>query len=482
MGGIGRRQTAAALAAAFVLVARSAGANGRFPESNQIIFAPHDPTLIVARTTYAILPSRDNGQTWSYLCEDALGLPQGSSQDPELGIMANGALVAALYSPSTGLDLSTNLGCDWSCIGGSLSGQGIADVVVRPDAPDVVLALATARQPADAGGGIVTQVFESNDDGAHWVAIGAPLDPTVIVQTIDVAASDPHRIYVSATRGFSSSRTASLFVSTDDGAHWTERALAQFDPTTEDSIFIGAVDPADPDRVYIRSSSVLTGGQSRLFLTPDQGQSFQVAMHFDVPPQSVLAITGEILGFALSPDGSKVYVGTKEAGLFVAKKADMKFVMTSPVHVQCLATRGRELWACSDAVSGFVVGMSTNDGATFTAKLSSITGLAGTIACAPSAGGPLGCGATANASQCGDAFRTFCQTDDPSGMCSSPVQPKAPSSSHGCSIPGDAQSSDTIAFFGIAALAARSWRRKKHQSDDPDDSEDSDDSDEKRSA
>ena len=72
-------------------------------------------------------------------------------------------------------------------------------------------------------------VYVSIDDGAHWAAIGAPLDPTVIVQTIDVSARDPHRIYVSATRGYASSRTASLFVSTDDGAHWTERALTQGD-------------------------------------------------------------------------------------------------------------------------------------------------------------------------------------------------------------------------------------------------------------
>ena len=37
--------------------------------------------------------------------------------------------------------------------------------------------------------------------------------------------------------------------------------------------------------------------------------------------------------------------------------------------VQCLATRGDELWTCSAEVSGFVLGVSTDDGATFTAKL-----------------------------------------------------------------------------------------------------------------
>jgi hypothetical protein len=399
------------------LEATPATANGRFPAANQIVFSPTDPNLVIARTTYAILPSRDGGRTWSYLCEEALGLPQTAYQDPELGLTGGNALVAGLYSPTAGLDVSTNLGCDWSCVAGPLASQSIADVVVRPDAPAVALALTSTYLPVDAGGGTFSQVFQSADDGAHWTAIGVPLDPTVLVQTIDVAAGDSHRLYVSGTRGFGSGRTASLFVSTDDAAHWTERTLPQFDPQIEDSIYIGAVDPSDPNRVYLRSSAVVTGGDSRLFVTADSGQSFQIPQDFRVPQASVLSNRGEILGFALSPDGSKIYAGTKEAGLFVATRAEMVFVKTSPIHVQCLATRGTELWACSDEVSGFVIGASTDDGATFDAKLATITGLGGPLGCSPNAGGPLACGATANGSQCADSFNSFCQSTDPTGRC-----------------------------------------------------------------
>ncbi len=403
--------------------ASPARANGRFPASNQILFSPSvspgDSSFVVARTTYAILPSRDNGATWSYLCEDALGLPSSAFQDPALVVTASGALVAGLATPTAGLDVSTDFGCTWSCAAGSLGQQSIVDVAVRPDQPHVVVALTSTYLAADAGGGTFAQVFQSPDDGASWTALGVPIDPTVRVQTIDAAATDAHRLYVSGTRGFGASKVALLFASTDDGASWTEHALDAFDPGTEDSVYIGAVDPTDAARVYLRSSAVEAGGQSRLFITGDGGQSFQVATRFEVPPPAgaSLSVTGEILGFALSPEGSKVYAGTKEAGLFVASKADLTFVKTSSIHVQCLATRGSELWACSDAVSGFVVGVSTDDGATFTAKLPTITSLAGPLACGAEAGTSLACGATANGSQCVDSFNLFCETDDVSGRC-----------------------------------------------------------------
>ena len=87
----------------------------------------------------------------------------------------------------------------------------------------------------------------------------------------------------------------------------------------EDTIFIGAVDPGNADRVYLRSSGLMTGGQSRLTVVngastrdPDVHDGVDV---FDVGMAKPGEITGELLGLALSPDGSKVYVGTKEDGL-----------------------------------------------------------------------------------------------------------------------------------------------------------------------
>jgi hypothetical protein len=451
----GRATFLASAAGALVLsLAAPADANGRFPASNQIVFSPTDPNLIVLRTSYGLLPSHDDGVSWRYVCEDALGLGPTAKEDPAIGLTEHNALIAGV---SVGLDVSADVGCNWSCIGGPLAGQGIADIAVRPDAPAGAVALTRSYQvAADSAIPIISsQVFETTNEGATWTAISVPFDPEVTVATIDVAKTDPNRLYVSGTRNFGTARTASLFVSTDKGATWVELVLppAQFDPSTEDSIYIGAVDPNDADRVYIRSSGLLTGGRSRLTVftrAADGSAKFATAYLFDVAAQQ--GLSGELLGFALSPDGSKVYVGSQESGLWVGSAADLKFHKTSSIIVQCLATHGRELWACSAAVSGFIAGVSTDDGATFTAKLPLIGALAGPIACTPNPK-RAACGTMANSSQCVAAYASFCAGE----MCGPPPGPPARSS---CDI-GLVGGSGTAVFGAAGALLALTLRRRR---------------------
>ena len=44
---------------------------------------------------------------------------------------------------------------------------------------------------SDAGNVYRSQVWTTADDGAHWEALGAPIDPSLVLVTIEVAASDP---------------------------------------------------------------------------------------------------------------------------------------------------------------------------------------------------------------------------------------------------------------------------------------------------
>jgi hypothetical protein len=380
------------------------------------VFSPSDPNLMVLRTSYGLLPSHDNGASWGYICEDALGLGTVAVEDPSIGLTANNWLIAGV---SVGLNVSTDVGCNWNCQGGPLSAVPIADIAVRPDTPASAVAITRAYVQTDsATEQTLSQVYETTDNGTTWSSIGVPIDPTVVVQTIDVTKTDPNRIYVSGTRGFGSSKTALLFVSTNKGSHWTEQKLpaAQYDPTTEDSIYIGAIDPSNADKVYIRSSGLNTGGQSRLTVVSDASSAtptFTTARIFDVEAGFLGESTGELLGLALSSDGSKVYAGTKEDGLWMASASDLKFTKKSDKVVQCLATRGNELWACSAEVSGFVAGVSTDDGVTFTAKLPLLGALTGPIACTPNQGeAGVACHSSANSSQCGPAYENFCMYND----------------------------------------------------------------------
>ena len=334
------------------LVVGSARANGRFPATQQIAFSPVDPQLVVVRTTFGILLSRDAGSTWNWFCEDVLGISSSSSDDPVIALTGSGAIVATSGS-NPGMAVSADNGCTW-VFAEAVAKEVVRDLVVRPNLPDTVLALTStmdAHVGSDGGTGYVQRLYESTNDGADWAALGSLLEPDVIVSTVEVAPGDGDRIYVSAERGMAGMTTASLFVSIDHGESWTERSIP-IDAAEESGVFIAAVDPTDADRVYVRT----LGTGSRLLVTTDAGQTFTAP----------LTLQGPMRGFALSPDGSTIYAGSIEDGLFVATRDTLSFSNTSSIPVGCLATQGSNLWACSDETGGgFIVGVSTDGGRSF---------------------------------------------------------------------------------------------------------------------
>ena len=88
----------------------------------------------------------------------------------------------------------------------------------------------------------------------------------------------------------------------------------------EDSVYIGGVDPTNADQVYLRSDANPAGGTSSLYASNATGMITKVTTFYVEAAQDVV-FTGELLGFALSPDGSKIFVGTKESGLWSANRA-----------------------------------------------------------------------------------------------------------------------------------------------------------------
>jgi hypothetical protein len=354
-------------------VAPDARANGRFPAASQLVVAPTDPTFMALRTTFGIVVSSDAGATWDWICESAVGYGK-NVEDPPIAITADKTIVLGLQE---GLGVTTNGGCDWRFVGGDVASVPIVDVVVRPDAPHTVLALASAQTGAsDAGDPLfASQVFRSTDDGATWSKLGLPLDPTYILETLEVAASDPHRLYASGVRGSGATTSATMFVSIDDGATWTPRAVP-FDPVSDRAPFVAGVDPTDADRVYVRTSGT---NANNLFVSADAGKGFTKIL-------SAL----QLYGFAQSPDGARVFAGGPAFGLASASRADYAFSHASDVAVQCLTRSGTKLFACSNETDPpdafkFFVGESDDDGVTFAPRLR-MNGVRGPLACDADAG------------------------------------------------------------------------------------------------
>ena len=364
-----------------LLVAASSHANSRLPATNQLVVAPDAPQTMLLRATFGFLFTHDGGATWDWLCESAI--PLAGQQDPAVTLLAGGVVLSAQQD---GLMSSPDVGCSWAPVPNTAK-RVFVDVTRTPDGTSGYAIENLYTTTTDAGALVfATTVWQSSNAGQSWQTLPGAIDGTLAIDTLDVAPSDPTRIYV--TGEVLGADHASMLVSTDGGQSYSEHPIAF--TTNETGAFITGVDPTNADVVYVRTLAVdpkLGTESSRLLVSIDGGQSFAEKWN-----------GGKLLGFALSPDGTRVYVGTL-AGLEAASTADFAFVQRSTVSIACLTMVDSTLYACSDeASSGFVLGASTDDGGSFKPllKLETIHG-------------PLSCPHGSPAAQCMGQWPTFAE-------------------------------------------------------------------------
>jgi photosystem II stability/assembly factor-like uncharacterized protein len=318
--------------------AGSARANGRYPLATQLVGGPTDASYLALRATFGILQTFDRGTSWHWLCEQAAGY--ADIQDPSIAATGDGSLLVGFEKLMTTHDR----GCTWAAPTG-LTASSVTDLAVDRARPNRVVAL---NATSDANGSFTNHIFESADDGRTWTELGTPIADGLVAETIEVAGQ---RLYVSGKHW--PTQLAALEQSDDGGTTWTRRTI---DAAADALPFIAAVDPANTDRVYVRTSGSSDDG---VFVTNDAGATWT----------RIFTATGGILGFALSPDGTSVAVGGPTAGIHVASVGDYQFSRTSLVGPYCLRWDDAGLYACGrQAGDGFALGLSSDRGATF-AKL-----------------------------------------------------------------------------------------------------------------
>lgn len=423
-------------------LATPARANGRYPASNQLVIMPGSPSTLVVRTTFGLLLTRDRSN-FDWVCETAIGFgADGGVEDPAIAVSAGGSLFAGLRR---GLAVSKDTGCGWMFAGGPLAATTVTDVTVVRSAPNSVIAMTSTAGDGGAAP-YASQLHLSTDDGASFAPYGTPIDSSVLTLTVDVAPSDAHRIYVTGERSFLGS--ASLFVSTDDAQTWIERPIAL--TASEAGAYIIAIDPKNADRVYLRTYD---SSSTRLLVTEDAGKTFTTRFSGGKSTDGLAA--------ALSPDGSRVFVGTDFDGLQVASTSDFVFSQVSYLQPQCLGVDGARLYAClRDSTNTFLV-VSENGGQTFSPVLRRC-GVRGPIACAPDAS------ASVCASQWAPIATTLavpCPPPNDGGPSDGGIPADGgtttpPSKGCGCTT---AEGEPGAAALLLAALTAALRRRKKKQ-------------------
>jgi hypothetical protein len=333
-------------------------ANGRPPLTNGVFVRPGDDHSIFVRTTFGLLISHDDGCSFRWVCEKAIGY--GGEFDPKYAIATDGTMFATTF---TGLRVSRDGGCEWKTAteelpvgdAGRIADTWIDAIDLSPNG-DVWVATAESAKP--------NNVFRSTDNGVTFAPKGL-FSPTVWYKSVKVARSDPQRIYVTGYQVAPDSR-AHLFRSEDGGTTWTEVPLfgtQRPHPTIQYGstplLYVVAVDPANPDILFVNSQGANPPGGDRLYRSADGGRSFD----------QVLATTDPIRGIVIRSSG--VIVATLAGGSFESPDGT-RFVplgstLGHPVKVPqlaCLGQRG----------DGSLVGCGANWGPDFMAVGGSVDG------------------------------------------------------------------------------------------------------------
>jgi hypothetical protein len=352
------------------LAASAAHANGRYPESNQITFSETDPDLMLVRVTFGLLVSRDRGKTFHWVCEQSIGFT--GVEDPMYAVTPTNTIVGTTYQ---GVTISRDRACGFDYAGGELKDQVFIDLSANPNDLKNIVVFASSYDTQDDAGNIIfkSRVWETKDEAQSFVALPGVFDGKLLGYTIDLAASDPQRIYVTAVRDSLGKPEGILLTSKDHGATYEELTIPLVNG--EKSLFIAAIDRRDADKVYLRTGAGGPDMPSRLLLReggPDGGSPTIRALYTGAGP---------LAGFALSRDGQRVFVGGPKDGLRVASTSDHVFEQRSTIEIQCLAESNDGLWACSSERSGFVAGLSNDEGRTFEARLHFCENIPGALDC-----------------------------------------------------------------------------------------------------
>lgn len=272
-----------AVALALGRIAGDAGANGRNPHTVAIYHRPGDAQSLYVSTTFGLVISRDGGCTFHWVCEQAIGY--GGTWDPRYAIAADGTIYATTFE---GLRISRDGGCSFSTAEGT-QGLWIDALTVGPTGEVWIGTAETAG---------MNDVLRSTDGGATFQSRGMS-SAEKWWKSVVVAPSDPSRVYIT---GYQVANTpAGYFYRSDNGGDdWTPSPLAGVTYAATPVLRARAVDPANPDIIYMSSEASNPPSGDRLYRSTDGGMTWT----------EVLATTAAIHD-VLVRDATHVFVATQ---------------------------------------------------------------------------------------------------------------------------------------------------------------------------
>lgn len=439
-----------ALPAALAVLASLAGAaaaNGRPPVTNGVFFRPGDGRSIFVRSTFGLLISHDDGCSFRWVCEQAIGY--GGQFDPKYAATPDGTIFATTF---TGLRVSRDGGCTWTTATadrpagdpGRLAGIWVDALDVGPNG-DVWVATAESGRP--------NNIYRSTDHGETFAPRNVR-SQTIWWKSVRVAPADARRVYVTGYQvagpplpdGGVQLPSAHFLRSDDAGEQWTPSPLANVRFGATPIVYASAVDPANIDVVFLTSLGANPPAGDRLYRSTDAGATFQEVL-------ATSAAIGDVVFH-----GGKVYVATVR-GSFESSDGGATFgAMTDPPQLACLGSHGGRLVGCGAnwQPDNEALARSASGGATWE-KLFRFVELAGPLQCAPG---------TTTFDACGPLWPGLRQqfgATGPAACAAAPdlTPPPPPKKGGGCCDAGDGGALGAAGIAGWLGLAMRGRRRRR---------------------
>jgi hypothetical protein len=331
----------------------TANANGRFPEAQTFESVPgSDGKTIFLRTTFGVLVSRDRGQRWRWICERSLGYD--GQWDPPIAVTRDGRLWVGLEG---GLLSTTTDGCEVERTP-ELEGHTVKDLTTDPRG-ETLWAITGAP-------GKRSFVWR-RDPGKAFERL-AGMDDTNLM-TIEVAPSRPGLVYVTG-QPYTTIR-GQIFRSDDRGATFANESAAAL--VADGPLFIGSVDPLDPQRILLRH---LHAKGSDLYLSKDGGRTLT----------NVLTMASAMFGFTKTADGKSIWAGSglAEHGIFRSTDRGEHFDVVSKHGVLCLhAAASDALFVCENAFTpgAPAIGLARDGVGRTITPIAKFTDIDGPVAC-----------------------------------------------------------------------------------------------------
>jgi photosystem II stability/assembly factor-like uncharacterized protein len=322
------------LLALLALRAAPALAHGGLPETSTLSVRRGSEAGFIAGATFGAVISRDQGQTWRWICPEGMGI--GAWRPERYFWLAGGGLIAATGSA---LVRSSDGGCTWVSHP-FFKDTWVTGLAVHPT--DERILYAATGKPSVGNG-----IYRSDDGGETWTVV-QPLSTDTRYSTLRIAPSDPRRLYASGQ-----DPVGMFFSRSDDGGQtWTRlpQPLPQFQRPYD--LILLLVSEASPEVLWARVSAQ---GLSYLLKSTDGGTTLTEAMN----------TADVIVGAEASADGRTVWVSTP-VHMYRGREGETFSELPLPNGNACALRVGDVLYGCGSSwVHEWAMARSHNEGTTW---------------------------------------------------------------------------------------------------------------------